>query len=87
MKHDEKKKVFKKFGKHEKDTGSAQVQVALLTVRINQLTDHLKTHKNDTHSRQGLLKMVGKRRRHLTYLAGKNKDEYEKVIGELELRK
>lgn len=87
MKHDEKKKVFKKFGKHEKDTGSAQVQVALLTVRITQLTEHLKAHRNDTHSRQGLLKMVGKRRRHLTYLAAKNKEQYEKVIGELELRK
>lgn len=87
MKHDEKKKVFKKFGKHDKDTGSAQVQVALLTTRINQLTEHLKAHKNDTHSRQGLLKMVGKRRRHLTYLSNKSKDDYEKVIGELELRK
>lgn len=87
MKHDEKKKLFKKFGKHEKDTGSAQVQVALLTTRINQLTDHLKSHKNDNHSRQGLLKMVGKRRRHLTYLSAKNKDQYEKVIADLDLRK
>ena len=87
MKHDEKKKLFKKFGKHEKDTGSAQVQVALLTTRINQLTEHLKSHKNDNHSRQGLLKMVGKRRRHLTYLSSKNKDKYEKVIADLDLRK
>jgi small subunit ribosomal protein S15 len=87
MKHDEKKKLFKKFGKHEKDTGSAQVQVALLTTRINQLTEHLKSHKNDQHSRQGLLKMVGKRRRHLTYLSTKNKDQYEKVIADLDLRK
>jgi len=87
MKHDEKKKVFKKFGIHEKDTGSAKVQVALLTTRINQLTDHLKTHRNDQHSRQGLLKMVGKRRRHLQYLGTKSKDDYEKLLTELELRK
>jgi small subunit ribosomal protein S15 len=87
MKHDDKKKVFKKFGIHEKDTGSAQVQVALLTTRINQLTEHLKTHKNDQHSRKGLLTMVGKRRRHLQYLGTKNKEEYEKLLTTLDLRK
>lgn len=87
MKHDEKKKVFKKFGLHESDTGSAKVQVALLTTRINQLTDHLKKHKNDQHSRKGLLLMVGKRRKHLQYLGGKNKDDYEKLITDLDLRK
>lgn len=87
MKHDDKKKVFKKFGIHEKDTGSAKVQVALLTTRINELTGHLKTHPNDQHSRRGLLLMVGKRRKHLQYLGGKNKEDYEKLITDLDLRK
>lgn len=87
MKHDEKKKVIKKHAKHEKDTGSAQVQAAILTVRINHLTEHLKTHKNDLHSRQGLLKLVGKRRRHLQYLKSKNKADYEKLVDQLSIRK
>ena len=87
MKHDEKNKVFKKYGLHDKDTGSAQVQVALLTTRINKLTEHLKSHKNDNHCRQGLLKMVGQRRKHLQYLGGKNKDKYEDLLKELDLRK
>ncbi|MFA6023700.1 MAG: 30S ribosomal protein S15 [Candidatus Gracilibacteria bacterium] len=87
MKRDDKKKIIKKFAQHDKDTGSAQVQAAVLTTRINQLTEHLKSHKNDLHSRQGLLKMVGKRRRHLQYLKTKSKDEYEKVLDQLQLRK
>lgn len=87
MDHDAKKKVIKKYASHEKDTGSAQVQAAILTTRINQLTEHLKTHKNDLHSRQGLLKLVGKRRRHLQYLKGKNQEEYEKLIDKLDIRK
>lgn len=87
MNHDEKKKVIKKHATHEKDTGSPQVQVAVLTARINHLTEHLKSHKNDVHSRRGLLKLVGKRRSHLQYLKIKSKDEYDKIVDKLELRK
>ncbi len=87
MKRDEKKKVIKKYGTHETDTGSAQVQSAILTNRINELTGHLKAHKNDLHSRQGLLKLVGKRRRHLQYLKTKNPEEYGKLIEKLDIRK
>lgn len=87
MKHDDKKKVIKKYAKHDKDTGSAQVQVAILTTRIQHLTEHLKSHKSDDHSRRGLLKLVGKRRRHLQYLKTKNKEDYDKLLGRLELRK
>jgi len=87
MKHDAKKKLMKKHGKHEKDTGSAQVQAAILTTRINHLTKHLKTHPKDTHSRRGLLKLVGARRRHLQYLKGRNKEGYEEILGKLKLRK
>lgn len=87
MKRDDKKKVMKKFAKHDKDTGSAEVQAAILTERINHLTEHLKGHQKDVHSRQGLLKLVGKRRRHLQYLKTKNKDEYEKLVDQLQLRK
>ncbi len=87
MKREDKKKVIKKYAQHDKDTGSAQVQAAVLTTRINQLTEHLQKHKNDVHSRQGLLKLVGKRRRHLQYLKTKNKDEYEKLVDQLQLRK
>lgn len=87
MKRDEKKKVIKKYAVHDKDTGSAQVQAAILTNRINELTGHLKTHKNDLHSRQGLLKLVGKRRRHLQYLKTKNQEEYGKLIDKLDIRK
>lgn len=87
MKRDDKKKLMKKFAKHEKDTGSAEVQAAILTERINHLTEHLKGHQKDVHSRQGLLKLVGKRRRHLQYLKTKNKDEYEKLVDQLQLRK
>lgn len=68
------------------DTGSTRVQVAVLTDRINYLTDHFKTHKKDHHSRQGLLKMVGQRRRLLEYLKRSDVDGYRKVIGELGLR-
>ncbi len=87
MKRDDKKKVIKKYAQHDKDTGSAQVQAAVLTTRINLLTEHLQKHRNDAHSRQGLLKLVGKRRRHLQYLKTKNKDEYEKLVDQLQLRK
>ncbi len=87
MERTEKKKVMTKYGVHEKDTGSAQVQAAILTSRINHLTEHLKSHKSDIHSRQGLLKMVGKRRSHLQYLKAHNKDAYEKLVEKLDIRK
>lgn len=87
MKRDDKKKVIKKYAKHDGDTGSAQVQVAILTDRINSLTGHLKTHKKDLHSRRGLLKLVGQRRRHLQYMKHKNREEYETLIEQLGIRK
>jgi small subunit ribosomal protein S15 len=72
---------------HEGDTGSPEVQVALLTKRIEHLTDHFKTHAKDHHSRQGLLKMVGRRRRLLDYLKRKDLERYQRVIGRLGIRK
>ena len=72
---------------HEKDTGSPEVQVAMLTERINQLTQHLKTHAHDHHTRRGLLMLVGQRRRHLNYLARKNLDRYRSVVAKLGLRR
>ncbi|HHU22725.1 MAG TPA: 30S ribosomal protein S15 [Clostridiales bacterium] len=72
---------------HEKDTGSPEVQIAILTERINQLTEHLKVHKKDKHSRLGLLKMVGKRRRLLDYLAKKDIERYRACIAKLGIRK
>ncbi len=79
--------VITKFKIHDKDTGSPEVQVALLTHRINYLTEHFKTHKKDHASRRGLLKMVGQRRRLLGYLKVKNRDRYSKLISDLGLRK
>jgi len=87
MKREQKKKVIAKHAKHAKDTGSAQVQAAILTKRINELTDHLKTHKKDNHSRRGLLLMVGKRRKLLNYLKNSKPEVYEEVLGSLKLRK
>lgn len=87
MKRDEKKKVIGKFQKHNKDTGSAQVQVAILTTRINELTTHLQTHKKDVHSRKGLLKLVGQRRRHLQYMKHRSREDYEEVVKQLKIRK
>jgi small subunit ribosomal protein S15 len=87
MKHDEKKKLIAKYQIHEKDTGSAYVQVAILTKRINDLTEHLKIHKKDNHSRRGLFLMVGKRRKLLNYLKNNQKEQYEKIIKDLDLRK
>ncbi len=72
-------------GRHEKDTGSAEVQISLLTKQISSLADHLKTHKKDHHSRRGLLMMVGKRRRFLRYLKQENEKQYEKIVKKLEL--
>jgi small subunit ribosomal protein S15 len=82
-----KKNVIDKFQTHEKDTGSPEVQVALLTERITHLTEHFKVHAKDHHSRRGLLKLVGKRRRLLDYLKTKSMDRYRKVIKELGIRK
>ncbi len=87
MIREQKKKVIKKFGTHAKDTGSAQVQVAVLTAKINNLSEHLETHGGDKHSRTGLLKMVGKRRRHLQYLRLHKPEDYEVLIKKLKLRK
>lgn len=72
---------------HEKDTGSPEVQVALLSQRIESLTEHFKTHKKDFHSRRGLLRMVGQRRRLLDYLKGESIDRYRKIVSALNLRK
>lgn len=87
MKRDEKKALIQQFAKHDKDSGSPNVQVALLTERINQLTEHLKTHRKDDHSRRGLLKLVGKRRKHLQYLKVKDRTAYETLLETLGLRK
>ena len=79
--------IVGKFGKDEKDTGSTEVQVALLTERINHLTEHLREHKKDHHSRRGLLKLVGKRRRLLDYHKSRDLDGYRSLIQELGLRR
>ena len=83
----EKKEIIAQFASHEGDTGSPEVQIALLTARINHLNEHLKVHKQDNHSRRGLLKMVGKRRGLLDYLKAKDIERYRAVIAALELRK
>lgn len=83
----EKKEIIAKYATHEGDTGSPEVQIALLTERINHLNEHLKVHKQDNHSRRGLLKMVGKRRALLDYLKAKDIERYRAVIAALELRK
>ena len=82
----EKAEIFKEYSRHEGDTGSPEVQIAMLTTRINQLTEHLKIHKHDEHSRRGLLKLVGQRLRHLRYLNKKNPEAYKNLIGQLGLR-
>ena len=82
-----KQNVIKEHGTHESDTGSTEVQIALLTKQISELTDHLKKHSKDNHSRRGLLKMVGKRKRLLSYLAQTNESSYEKLTKKLGLKK
>ena len=82
-----KAEVIKDFARAEKDTGSAEVQIALLTNRINELTEHLKSHKKDFSSRRGLLKMVGKRNSLLKYLTHTDRERYQKIITKLGLRK
>jgi small subunit ribosomal protein S15 len=82
-----KREIIGKFGKTDADTGSPEVQVALLTARINHLTEHLREHKGDHHSRRGLLMLVGQRRRLLNYLQRKDLDRYRGLIAELGLRR
>ena len=87
MTNERKQEIINTYKRDEKDTGSPEVQVALLTERINELTEHLKVHKKDNHSRRGLLKMVGKRRNLLNYLAKKDVQRYRDIIAKLGLRK
>lgn len=82
-----KQEIIEKYGRTPNDTGSPEVQIALLTARIELLTEHLKEHKKDHHSRRGLLKMVGKRRNLLNYLAKKDVQRYRDIIAKLGLRK
>ncbi|WP_129630652.1 30S ribosomal protein S15 [Candidatus Oscillochloris fontis] len=87
LEKDEKGSIIGDYQVHSTDTGSPEVQVALLTERINQLIDHLRTHIHDHHSRRGLLKLVGRRRRLLNYLQSRDKDRYRSVIERLGLRR
>ncbi len=82
-----KQEIIEKFKTHETDTGSPEVQIAILSAKINHLTEHLKVHKKDHHSRRGLLKMVGKRRGLLNYLKNKDINRYSELIAELGLRR
>lgn len=82
-----KNELISEYKTHENDTGSAEVQIAVLTESINNLNDHLRTHKKDHHSRRGLLKMVGKRRNLLTYLRNKDVQRYRELINKLGLRR
>lgn len=84
---DEKKTILTEYGLHESDTGSPEAQVALLTRRISDLTEHLKVHKHDHHSRRGLLLLVGRRRRLLQYVARVDVERYRTLIGRLGLRR
>jgi small subunit ribosomal protein S15 len=83
----EKDTIIQEFSRVPDDTGSPEVQIALLTTRINQLTEHLKLHRHDEHSRRGLIKMVGQRRRHLTYLNSKSPERYQEIVQRLGLRR
>nr|WP_307774358.1 30S ribosomal protein S15 [uncultured Cetobacterium sp.] len=82
-----KAEIIKAYGKDAQDTGSTEVQIAILTAQINHLTNHLRTHKKDFHSRLGLLKMVGKRKRLLSYLTSKDIEGYRALIAKLGIRK
>ncbi len=84
---EDKKTIISQYGKHENDSGSPAVQIALLSARINYLTEHFQSHKKDHHSRRGLLKLVGQRRRLLDYLKGKDVDGYRDLIQKLGIRK
>ena len=87
MLKDQKTAIIEANKTHENDTGSPEVQIAILTQRINDLTDHLRVHTHDNHSRRGLLKMVGKRRKLLDYLAKKDINRYRAIIAKLGIRK
>ena len=87
MTKERKQEIINTYKRDEKDTGSPEVQIALLTERISELTEHLKSHKNDNHSRRGLLKMIGKRRNLLNYLAEKDINRYREIVKKLNLRK
>jgi len=83
----EKASTVEKYGRHADDTGSPEVQIANLTERINRLTEHLREHRHDEHSRRGLLKLVGQRRRHLNYLSRKDEAKYREILASLGLRR
>jgi small subunit ribosomal protein S15 len=83
----EKTEIVDEFHRHPDDTGSPEVQIALLTKRINRLTEHLRENRHDEHSRRGLLKLVGQRRRHLNYLNNEDSEKYREIIGRLGLRR
>ncbi|MDP6861485.1 MAG: 30S ribosomal protein S15 [Candidatus Marinimicrobia bacterium] len=83
---EEKQKIVKKFGNNDLDTGSPEVQIAILTHRIRELTDHVKVHKKDNHTRRGLVQLVSKRKRLLKYLVRKNVDSYVNLVKELGIR-
>ena len=85
--HETKQKVISKYKTHESDTGSVEVQIALLTTRITQLSDHFKVHKKDHHSRRGLLKLVGQRKRLITYLKRISPNKYKEIVESLGIRK
>ncbi|MCQ4794942.1 30S ribosomal protein S15 [Anaerofustis stercorihominis] len=87
MTKEKKQEVISKYQKHEKDTGSPEIQIAILTSRINTLNEHFKNNPKDHHSRRGLLMMVGKRRRLLDYVAKKDINKYREIVKELNLRK
>jgi len=87
MNKDQKNNIIDSYKVHESDTGSSEVQIALLTERINHLNEHLKIHKKDHHSRRGLLKMVGKRRNLLNYLRNQDIEKYRDILRKLNLRK
>ena len=87
MNVNQKKEIVKDFGKNNTDTGSTEVQVALLTKKINELSEHFKIHKKDHHSKRGLLGMINNRRKLLKYLKGKNEEGYQELIKKLGLRK
>jgi small subunit ribosomal protein S15 len=87
LSRNEKVEIIGQYARHEGDTGSPEVQIALLTQRIQQLTEHLKLHSHDQSSRRGLLKLVGQRRRHLKYLSSTNPDSYREILQRLGLRR
>jgi len=87
LEQDRKLEIIDQYKRHEGDTGSPEVQIALLTARINYLTEHLKTHKKDYHSQRGLLKMVGRRRGLLNYLRENSPERYQELLSKLGLRK